>query len=68
LAVGAAHRIAWTLGWSVTRAAGIDVEAHYYYFGLSGALVATILTGLLAVTIARQAPIRLPVVTEGAPA
>lgn len=42
---------AWALGWTVTRAAGIDIEAHYYAFGLSGAALATILTGLLAVTI-----------------
>ena len=60
--------VAWTLGWTVTRAAGIDVERHYYNFGLSGALAATVLTGLLAVTIVRHATIRLPVVTEGAPA
>src|SRR5215216_1250009 len=60
--------VAWTLGWTVPRAAGIDVERHYYHFGLSGALAATVLTGLLAVTIVRHATIRLPVVTEGAPA
>jgi hypothetical protein len=60
--------VAWTLGWTVTRAAGIDVEAHYYVFGLSGALVATILTGLLAVTIVRHAPIRLTGAAAGAPA
>jgi hypothetical protein len=62
--------IAWTLGWTVTRAAGIDVESHFYNFGLSGALVATILTGLLAVTIVRRTPSRRHVVmqTEGAPA
>jgi hypothetical protein len=60
--------LAWTLGWTVTRAAGIDVERHYYNFGLSGALVATILTGLLAVTIMGHIPSRRPVITAGAPA
>ena len=60
--------LAWTLGWPVTRAAGIDVERHYYNFGLSGALVATILTGLLAVTIMGHIPSRRSVITEGAPA
>ena len=60
--------VAWTLGWSVTRAAGIDVERHYYNFGLSGALVATVLTGLLAVTIVRHAPISPMGAAEGATA
>ena len=60
--------VAWTLGWSVTRAAGIDVERHYYNFGLSGALVATVLTGLLAVTIICHAPISPMGAAEGATA
>lgn len=59
---------AWTVGWTVTRAAGIDVEQHWYVFGLSGALVATVLTGLLAVTMLRRAPVRLVGITEGAAA
>jgi hypothetical protein len=60
--------VAWTSGWSVTRAAGVDVERQYYTFGMSGALVATILTGLLAVAVMRHTPIRRQAVTEGAPA
>jgi hypothetical protein len=43
--------VAWMLGWSVTRAIGVDVEAQYYSFGLSGALLVTVLTGLFAVTL-----------------
>jgi hypothetical protein len=38
--------IAWPLGWTVTWAAGIDVERGYYVFGASGALVFAALTGL----------------------
>ena len=38
--------IAWPLGWTVTWAAGIDVERSYYVFGASGALVFAALTGL----------------------
>jgi hypothetical protein len=38
--------IAWPLGWTVTRAAGVDVERGYYVFGASGALVFAALTGL----------------------
>jgi hypothetical protein len=38
--------IAWPLGWTVTRAAGVDVERGYYVFGASGALVFAAVTGL----------------------
>jgi len=59
---------AWTIGWSVTHAAGIDVERHHHVFGMSGALCATVLTGLLAVTIAHHVPARPSRATEGATA
>ena len=38
--------IAWPVGWTVTWAAGIDVESGYYAFGASGALVFAAITGL----------------------
>jgi hypothetical protein len=37
----------WALGWIVTTAAGIDVERHFTNFGASGAIVVTVLSGLL---------------------
>ena len=36
----------WVLGWSVTRAAGIDLSDKWYVFGMSGALAFQLLTGL----------------------
>jgi hypothetical protein len=38
--------IAWSVGWTVTWAFGIDVERGYYVFGASGALVFAAITGL----------------------
>ncbi len=38
--------LAWPVGWTVTWAAGIDVESGYYSFGASGALVFAAITGL----------------------
>jgi hypothetical protein len=38
--------IAWPLGWTVTWAAGVDVERGYAVFGSTGALVFAALTGL----------------------
>jgi hypothetical protein len=37
----------WALGWTITAAAGIDVETHYTVFGASGALVVTAATSVL---------------------
>jgi hypothetical protein len=45
--------IAWPLGWTVTWAAGIDVERGYYVFGASGALVFAALTGLAMLLMLR---------------
>ena len=45
--------IAWPLGWTVTWAAGIDVERGYYVFGASGALVCAALTGLAMLLMLR---------------
>jgi hypothetical protein len=45
--------IAWPIGWTVTWAAGIDVERGYYAFGASGALVFVAITGLAMLLILR---------------
>jgi hypothetical protein len=43
----------WALGWAITYAAGIDVDAQYTVFGSSGALVVTALTSILPIELAR---------------
>ena len=45
--------IAWPLGWTVTWAAGIDVERGYFVFGASGALVFAAVTGLAMLLMLR---------------
>jgi hypothetical protein len=45
--------IAWPLGWTVTWAAGVDVERGYYVFGSTGALVFATLTGLAMLLMLR---------------
>ena len=45
--------IAWPVGWTVTWAAGIDVERGYYVFGASGALVFAAITGLAMLLMLR---------------
>ena len=37
----------WALGWTVTALAGVDVERQYTTFGATGALVFSLLSGLL---------------------
>jgi hypothetical protein len=53
---------------TVTRAPGIDVERHYYTFGISDALFATILTGPLAVAVIRETATQPRTSTAGADA
>ena len=43
----------WALGWIVTTAAGIRVDQQFTNFGASGAIVVTILSGLLLVQLLR---------------
>jgi len=38
--------LGWALGWFVTRAAGIDLSAKWYVFGMSGALAFQLFTGV----------------------
>jgi hypothetical protein len=45
--------IAWPLGWTVTWAAGVDVERGYYVFGSTGALVFAAITGLAMLLMLR---------------
>ena len=45
--------IAWPLGWTVTWAAGVDVERGYYVFGASGALIFAAVTGLAVLLMLR---------------
>lgn len=42
----AASAAIWSAGWAVTTLVGVDVERQYAVFGASGAVVATVLTGL----------------------
>jgi hypothetical protein len=44
----------WALGWMITTAAGIDVEAQYTVFGSSGALVVTAATAILPIELCRR--------------
>jgi hypothetical protein len=44
----------WALGWTITSAAGIDVEAQYTVFGSSGAIVVTAATSVLTVLLTRR--------------
>jgi hypothetical protein len=47
--------VIWALGWTVTTAIGVDVESQYTVFGSSGALVVTLLTTALPITLAVRA-------------
>jgi hypothetical protein len=44
----------WALGWIITSAAGIDVEAQYTVFGSSGAIFVTAATSMLCVALVRR--------------
>jgi hypothetical protein len=45
--------IAWTVGWTATWAAGVDVERGYAVFGSTGALVFAAATGLAMLLMLR---------------
>ena len=45
--------ITWAVGWTVTWAAGVDVERSYYVFGATGALVFAAITGLAMLLMLR---------------
>ena len=47
--------LAWTLGWTVTRAAGVDLAPTFATFGSTGAWAFQLVTGLVLVwLLARQ--------------
>ncbi len=50
--------VAWTLGWLVTTGIGVAVEDRFTVFGSSGAVVVTLLTAVLPLTIARREAVR----------
>ncbi len=43
----AATAASWTLGWIATASIGVDVERGYHVFGSAGAILVTVLTGLV---------------------
>jgi hypothetical protein len=45
----------WALGWAITTAIGVDVEAQYTVFGSSGAITVTALTVVLPLALSRRA-------------
>lgn len=47
LAWTGATAVVWGLGWLTTWSIGVDVERGYHVFGSSGAVVVTVLTGLV---------------------
>ncbi|MGY1607889.1 hypothetical protein [Geodermatophilus sp. SYSU D00700] len=51
LAWAAALGPLWALGWTVTTAVGVDVEARYTTFGLTGALVVSALSAPLLTAV-----------------
>lgn len=46
--------IAWAFGWIVTTSIGVQAEAGWPVVGVSGALVAQALTGVVIMTVARR--------------
>jgi hypothetical protein len=44
----------WALGWTITTAAGVDVERQYTVFGATGAIVVTALTSVLPLVLLRS--------------
>ena len=43
----------WAAGWTITAAAGVQVDQQFAVFGSSGAIVATALTAVLPILINR---------------
>lgn len=57
----------WALGWTVTTLAGVDVERQYTTFGATGALVFSLLSGLLLARLqVSSSPSRYPAATAEA--
>ncbi len=56
----------WALGWIVTTAAGVGVDQQFTNFGATGAIVVTVLSGLLLVALLgaprAEAPVARPAI------
>ncbi|TQK17678.1 hypothetical protein FBY40_0155 [Microbacterium sp. SLBN-154] len=48
----------WAVGWSVTTLAGVGVDRQFAVFGATGALAATLLSGVVLMVLARVSPSR----------
>lgn len=48
----------WAIGWSVTTLAGVGVDRQFAVFGATGALAATLLSGVVLMVLARVSPSR----------
>ena len=57
---GVAMPLLWALGWTVTTAAGIDVERQYAVFGSLGAITFMALSGVLLDRLRAAAPSAQP--------
>ena len=57
---GVAVPLLWALGWTVTTAAGIDVERQYAVFGALGAITFMALSGVLLDRLRAAAPSAQP--------
>jgi hypothetical protein len=61
IAWAAANAGAWGLGWLITSQVIVDAERGFHMFGSSGALAATVLTGLALRALVGAAPAAAPV-------
>jgi hypothetical protein len=60
--------LSWSLGWLVTSSVIVDIERGHHVFGSSGAVVVTVLTGLVLrrILAAREASAVAPTAAVGA--
>ena len=54
---------AWALGWTITTAVGVDVDARWTVFGSGGAITVTALTAVLPLVLNRRGPTSGPTTT-----
>jgi hypothetical protein len=59
--------LSWGIGWLVTANVIVDAERGFHTFGSSGALVATVATGLVLRRLMRVAPQAVPATTPASP-
>ena len=56
--IAVATAVAWTVGWRIASSVGVQTEAGWPVFGVSGAIVAQALSGLVVVGMGRTTPAR----------